>query len=74
MKINFFFKYHLNMVGNQKSNSFISSTFKQLITEVKKFAQNPRHKNSDSAILSILSHGENGKVIGEYIRFVFDTH
>ena len=39
--------------------------FKQILTEVKKFAQDPRHRNTDSAILSILSHGQNGEVIGK---------
>ena len=42
---------------------------KQIKAVVKDFAQDQRHKDTDSAILSILSHGENGKVIGKFIFF-----
>ena len=43
---------------------------KQIKAVVKDFAQDQRHKDTDSAILSILSHGENGKVIGKFIFFL----
>ena len=42
---------------------------KQIKAVVRDFAQDQRHKGTDSAILSILSHGENGKVIGKFIFF-----
>ena len=43
---------------------------KQILAVVENFAKDPRHRNTDSVILSILSHGENGKIIGKFISIL----
>ena len=52
---------------DEPSIDLLLCILKQILAVVENFAKDPRHRNTDSVILSILSHGENGKVIGKFI-------